>query len=107
MFLIYNIAFSQTVAINEDNAIMKVSEKEYQVSITVTPKKATTLLVENIKSRQETVIEIDSSFNIHVNYAERTYTVTYTGQEKPAEFSKVSDTRKYVLNIIREQLNIT
>lgn len=106
MFFIYNIANSQTVAIDENNAITKVSETEYQVALTVSPKKASTLLVENIKAKQDTFIEIGDFFNIKIEYADKLYTVTYKDTPKPEVFSKIRDVRVFCLQIIRGEMDI-
>ena len=98
LLLIVRFSSAQKVEVNQGQTIESTSEG-YRVSITVTPKKATTLIVEQIKGKTDNTIVTPNA----------TYEIIYSGEGytlNDTTFTTVSDLRKHMKVIIRKDLNI-
>lgn len=94
-------ALSAQSATLDTGDVITASGDKYKVSITVSPKKATQLLVDQIKSKRSSAIVIGAK-TITVEYDSDTRTYSFNGET----FTKVGDLRKAVRTAIRTELNI-
>ena len=102
VFLLFFVGLkvsAQAASIDQANKIEQLAGNVFKCSFELSAKKASSLLVDQIKSRQNSEITVNGE-KLIVSYENKLY--TFEG----INYTKVSEVRKAVLIVIRKRLGI-